>query len=77
MRSLALLDIQSAHANGDECANAHRNECADDHRNECADDHRNEYEVSTGKTVLVRVFSLTKKMSIKPAINSMSNHNQL
>ena len=69
MRSLALLDIQSAHANGDECADAHRNECADDHRNE--------YEVSTGKTVLVRVFSLTKKMSIKPAINSMSNHNQL
>ena len=44
---------------------------------EYAEAHGNEYEVSTGKTVLVRLFSLTKKMSIKPAINSMSDHNQL
>jgi hypothetical protein len=39
--------------------------------------HGNEYEVSTGKSVFVRAFSLTKKMSIKHAINSMSDHNQL
>jgi hypothetical protein len=38
--------------------------------------HGNEYEVSTGKSVFVRAFSLTKKMSIKHAINSMSDHNQ-
>ena len=39
--------------------------------------HGNEYEVSTGKSVFVRAFSLTKKISTRSVIHAFSNHTHL